>query len=96
VATVVLGLRLKAGMQLPVLLGFAVAAIGRADTGHPVAPDPGSCSSGVTDGMPAVSILLLVGAHDRAVDRGRRDPHDDLVRTPVAYSVDLSVGGLHS
>lgn len=62
VATVVLGLRLKAGMQLPVLLGVAVAAIGARILGIRWPQIQASMFSGVTDGMPAVSILLLVGA----------------------------------
>ncbi|MGE5578626.1 MAG: Na+/H+ antiporter NhaC [Bacillota bacterium] len=62
VATVVLGLRLKAGMQLPVLLGVAVAAIGARMLGIRWPKIQAAMFSGVTDGMPAVSILLLVGA----------------------------------
>jgi NhaC family Na+:H+ antiporter len=62
VATVVLGLRLKAGMQLAVLLGVAVAAIGACLLGVTWVRIQAAMFSGVTDGMPAVSILLLVGA----------------------------------
>ncbi len=62
VATVVMGLRLKAGMQLPVLLGVAVASIGAWMLGLKWPDLQAAMFSGVTDGMPAVSILLLVGA----------------------------------
>lgn len=62
VTTVVLGLRLKAGMQLPVLLGVAVAATGARMLGIRWPRIQAAMFSGVADGMPAVSILLLVGA----------------------------------
>lgn len=61
VAVVVLGLRLKAGMQLPVLMGAAVAAAGAWLVGVRWPAIQSAMSAGVVDGLPAVSILLLVG-----------------------------------
>lgn len=62
VTAVVLGLRLQAGMQLAVLLGLFVAAVGATFVGVPWTRTQSAMFLGVVDGMPAVSILLLVGA----------------------------------
>ena len=61
VLAVVVTLRLKVGLSLPILSGVAAACLGAWSLGHRWARIQEEMFKGVLDGLPAVAILLLVG-----------------------------------
>ena len=61
VAVLLVSLRLGAGMHLPVLLGTATACVAASLSGLKWDRIQAALFQGVQDGLPAISILLLVG-----------------------------------
>ncbi|HHY34393.1 MAG TPA: Na+/H+ antiporter NhaC [Firmicutes bacterium] len=57
----IVGLRLGAGMHLPLFLALAVSCIGTRLLGNPWERIQAALFKGVVDGLPAASILLLIG-----------------------------------
>jgi len=58
---IIFGLRLGAGMHLPLFLALVVACVGASLTGMSWGETQAALFKGIMDGLPAASILLLIG-----------------------------------